>query len=156
MGHELAAHLQYLAIGSYFAADGLPELSSFFFAQAAEEHDHALRFLRYIQDVGAPVAIPALEAPKGAFEGADDAVGVALRSELMVTRQINGLVDLAAARNDHSTLAFLQWFVTEQVEEVATMEELLQVVRRAGEPNLLLVEAYVTRKHRATPAAAGG
>jgi ferritin len=153
MGRELAAHLQYLAIGSYFASDGLPELSRFFLGQAAEEHDHAMRFLRYIQDVGAPVSIPGVDAPKSAFEGAEDAVGVALQSELMVTRQINGLVDLAAAANDHATLAFLQWFVSEQVEEVATMEELLQVVRRAGEPNLLLVEAYVTRKRASAPAA---
>ena len=54
-------------------------------------------------------------------------------------------MDLASEKNDHATQVFLQWFVTEQVEEVKTMSELLQVVRRAGETNLLLVEDYVAR-----------
>jgi bacterioferritin B len=57
-------------------------------------------------------------------------------------------MDLAVEKNDHATQVFLQWFVTEQVEEVKTMSELLQVVRRAGDTNLLLVEEYVARSAR--------
>lgn len=145
MGRELEAHLQYLAVSSWFDAEGLPELSRFFAAQAAEEHAHAMRFLTYIQDAGGTVAIPSLQAPKADFEGAEEAVGLALEWENSVTAHINAAMDLAIERNDHATQVFLNWFVTEQVEEVSTMTELLQVTRRAGDGNLLLVEDYVAR-----------
>ena len=146
MGREFSAHFQYLSVASYFDGEGLPELAAFFFAQANEEHMHAMKFLRYVLDAGAEVAIPAIDAPSAACADADDAVSRAVAWELAVTAQINDLVHLAAEHRDIATQAFLQWFVTEQVEEVATMTELRQVVRRAGEPNLLLVEDYVVRK----------
>ena len=145
MGRELEAHLQYLSISSWFDGEGLPELKRFFAAQAAEEHEHAMRFLEYVQDVGGPVVIPALAAPKPTFESAEEAVGAALEWERQVTEHIDRLVDLSLARNDHATSTFLQWFVTEQVEEVATMSEMLQVTRRVGEGNLMLLEDYVAR-----------
>jgi ferritin len=145
LGRELEAHLQYLSVSSWFHAEGLPELARFFAAQASEEHDHAMRFLNYIQDAGGAVAIPTLQAPKAAFESAEEAVSDSLEWENSVTAHINALMDLAIAKGDHATQALLQWFVTEQVEEVATMGELLQVTRRAGESNLLLLEDYVAR-----------
>lgn len=145
MGRELEAHLQYLSVSSWFDSEGLPELMRFYAAQAAEEHAHAMRFLHYIQDAGGAVVIPSLHAPKAGFESAEEAVALSLEWENSVTSHINALMDLAIAKNDHATQAFLQWFVTEQVEEVATMTELLQVTRRAGEGNLLLLEDYVAR-----------
>ena len=145
LGKELEAHLQYLAISSWFDSEGLPELTGFFARQAAEEHEHAMRFLAYVQDVGGPVVIPALAAPKPAFESAEEAIAASLDWEKEVTASIDTIMDQAIATRDHATQAFLQWFVTEQVEEVSTMSELLQVTRRAGERNLLLVEDYVAR-----------
>jgi ferritin len=148
LGRELEAHLQYLSISSWFDAEGLPELTGFFAAQAAEEHVHAMKFLEYIQDVGGPVVIPGLAAPKPSFESAEEAVAASLEWENAVTAQIDAIMDLAIERRDHATQAFLQWFVSEQVEEVSTMSELLQVTRRAGESNLLLLEDYVARLGR--------
>jgi bacterioferritin B len=145
MGRELEAHLQYLSISSWFDAEGLPELTKFFAAQAAEEHEHAMKFLTYLQDIGGPVVIPALAAPKPSFESAEEAVAASLEWEEAVTASIHRIVDLATEHRDHATQVFLQWFVTEQVEEVATMGELLQVTRRAGEGGLLLVDDYVAR-----------
>ena len=145
MGREFEAHLQYLEVSSWFDAEGLPELTRFFANQAAEEHDHAIKFLTFIQDVGGAVAIPSLNAPKATFESAEEAVGLSLDWENSVTAHIDAAMDLAREKNDHATQVFLQWFVTEQVEEVKTMSELLQVVRRAGDTNLLLVEEYVAR-----------
>jgi ferritin len=145
LGKELEAHLQYLAISSWFDSEGLPELTGFFARQAAEEHEHAMKFLAYIQDVGGPVVIPALAAPKPAFESAEEAVAASLDWEKEVTASIEAILDQAIAMRDHATQAFLQWFVTEQVEEISTMGELLQITRRAGERNLLLVEDYVAR-----------
>ena len=145
MGREFEAHLQYLSVSSWFDAEGLPELTKFFAAQAAEEHMHATKILAYVQDVGGPVVIPALAAPKASFESAEEAVAGCLEWEESITAHIHALVDLAVAENDHATQVFLQWYVTEQVEEIATMNELLQVTRRAGESNLLLLEDYVAR-----------
>jgi ferritin len=145
LGRELEAHLQYLAISSWFDSEGLPELTGFFARQAEEEHEHAMKFLGYIQDVGGPVVIPALAAPKPAFESAEEAVAASLDWEKEVTASIDAIMDQAIAARDHATQAFLQWFVTEQVEEVSSMGELLQVTRRAGERNLLLLEDYVAR-----------
>ncbi len=145
MGREFEAHLQYLSVSSWFDGEGLPELTKFFAEQAAEEHVHAMKFLTYIQDVGGPVVIPALSAPKPTFESAEEAVAGCLEWEVSITGHIDALVDLANARKDHATQVFLHWFVTEQVEEIATMSELLQVTRRAGESNLLLLEDYVVR-----------
>jgi ferritin len=146
MGREFEAHLQYLSVSSWFDSEGLPELTKFFSAQAAEEHVHAMKVLAYVQDVGGPVVIPALGAPKPSFESAEEAVAGCLEWETTITDHIHALVDLAVAENDHPTQVFLQWFVTEQVEEIATMSELLQVTRRAGESNLLLLEDYVARR----------
>jgi len=145
MGREFEAHLQYLSVSSWFDSEGLPELTKLFAAQAAEEHVHAMKFLTYVQDVGGPVVIPAMTAPKASFESAEEAVAGCLEWEVTITGHIHALLDLAIAENDHPTQVFLQWFVTEQVEEVATMSELLQVTRRAGEANLLLLEDYVAR-----------
>lgn len=145
LGRELEAHLQYLSVASWFAAEGLPQLAGFFTEQAEEEHEHAMRFLRYLQDAG-QVAIPAVAAPRADFESAEEAVGLALAWEEDVTRHIHALTDLAVVERDHATRVFLDWFVSEQVEETATIGELLQVVRRAGENGLLLVEEHVARR----------
>jgi ferritin len=73
-----------------------------------------------------------------------------------VTKQINGLVDLAIAESDHISRNFLQWFVNEQLEEVSSMEQLLSIVRRAGESGLLFVEEYLARRGAPKVASAAG
>jgi ferritin len=145
---EFTASLQYLAIALYFDSETLPQLSSFFHAQATEEHGHAMKMLQYLNDAGAKAMVPATRELKNYFETAEEAVELALNQELKVTEQINCLVDLAADEKDHLTRQFLQWFVTEQLEEVSSMTDLLNVVKRAGETNLLLVEDYLARNPR--------
>lgn len=145
LGRELEAHLQYLSISSYFDAEALPVLTGFFAGQAQEEHGHAMKFLAYLQDVGAHVSIPTVEGPRDHFESAEEAVALALEWEQQVTGHIDDLVALARASDDHATFSFLQWFVDEQVEEVSTMSDLLHMVRRAGESKLLDVEAAIAR-----------
>ncbi len=155
IGRELAAHLEYLSIAAHFDADGLPELTRFFSDQAQEEHDHAMKFLAYVMEAGGPVTLPGVDGPRQTFASAEEAVELSLEWEKAVTGHINDLVDLALEQKDHATRAMLDWFVTEQVEEVAVMGELLQVVRRAGEGGLLLVEDYVARSAAGAGAGAG-
>jgi len=146
IGREFAASLEYVSIASGFASEGLTELAKHFYRQAEEERDHAMRFVKYVVDAGGKVTIPAIPAPKNAFASAEEAVRNSLEWEVTVTKYINGLVDLAMQQNDHITQNFLQWFVTEQLEEVSSMETLLSIVRRAGESGLLTVEAILARR----------
>jgi ferritin len=105
-----------------------------------------MRFVQFVSDTGARVKIPAIGAPRAEFSDAADAVRLSLEQEKQVTSQINQLVHIAKQENDYTTDNFLQWFVQEQLEEVASMEDLLSIVQRAGEGNLLLVEEYLARK----------
>lgn len=145
IGRELGASHQYIAIASYFAHENLEQLSQFFFRQADEERDHAMKFVKFVLDVEGRLAIPAIEAPPANFESARDAVAKAYEWEQDVTRQIYELVELAQAEKNHIANRFLDWFVDEQLEEVTLMGNLLGVVERAGEDNLLYVEDYLTR-----------
>jgi bacterioferritin B len=145
IGYEFAASLQYVAIGAHFALESLPQLASHFYKQAEEERDHAMRFVNYISELGAHVRIPGIQAPESQFKEAEQAVKLSLESELMVTKRINQLVELAKSESDHITLNFLQFFLKEQLEEVNSMDGLLKIVQRAGESRLLLVEEHLAR-----------
>ena len=143
VGMEMSASIKYDAIASHFASEGLPRLAAFFYRQATEERMHAHKFIKYILDTGGRVEIPAIPKPPHRFKFAKDAVKLALDGEYEVTQAIHKLMDAAIAEKDYSTANFLQWFIGEQVEEVATIDQLLKIVERAGESGLLLVEDYV-------------
>lgn len=149
---EFVASAQYVAIAVYFDEQGLVELAGFFYRQSEEERTHAMKFVHFLLETGARPVIPGLPAIRNDFSSAADAVGFALEQEKHVTTQINNLVSIAQAEGDHTSHNFLQWYVTEQVEEVNSMTTLLQTIQLAGD-SLLLVEDYVRR--RATPAASG-
>ena len=154
VAEEFAGSNQYLAIALYFDRETLPELSQYFHLQAQEEYAHAMKLMQYLNDAGAHPKMPAIVEPKNHFETALECVELALEQELQVTRQINDLVDVAIQEGDHLTRQFLQWFVTEQLEEVSSMDDLLNVVKRAGEDNLFRVEEFLSRNPH--PTAAGG
>jgi bacterioferritin B len=88
--------------------------------------------------------IPAINAPESKFKVPRDAVKLSLDQEIHVTNQINGLVGLAQKANDYITINFLQWFLTEQLEEVSSMDHLLKIVERAGD-DLLQADEYLAR-----------
>jgi bacterioferritin B len=148
IGHEFGASMQYLSIAAYFDRQKLSLLAKLFYEQAEEEKEHALKFVHYVVNTGGALQIPAIPAPKPAFDSAEEAIQAALSWEQEVTAQINRLMDMAANQNDHLAQNFLAWFIDEQLEEVMKMDQLLSVVRRAGERNLLMVEAYLV--HLAT------
>ena len=162
IGNEMGASMQYIAIASYFDSETLPELAKFFYRQSEEERAHAMKFVKFINDVGGKMQIPALPAPKSDFKSADEAVSKALEWEEEVTRQIYDLVEIAKADRSYVGVRFLDWFVEEQLEEVTSMNDLLAVIRRAGQDRLLFVEEYLSRQGRAglespaSPSTAGG
>ena len=146
VGHELGASNQYVQIASYFDGESLSKLAKFFYDQAEEEREHAMKFVHFLMDVGAELSIAAIPATKTDVDTAEKAFEMSLAWEQEVTGQINTMMDLAIQEKDYASQAFLGWFVTEQVEEVSTMESMLDVVRRAGEKNILMVEAYLTHR----------
>ena len=143
--NELHASNSYLAIASAMEDWGLRVLGAHFFQQSLEERDHALKLLRYLLDVGVKPQIGAIPQPNNAVASVEEAVASALSQEQEVTRQINAMMAIAHEEKDYATASFLKWFVDEQVEEMASMSELLQLIRLAGSQNLLLVEERLLR-----------
>jgi bacterioferritin B len=145
IGHEFAAHQQYVAIAVYYEAETLPRLASFFYAQALEERNHALMMVRFLLDQDLDPTIPGTDAPQSSFADVVAPVSLALEQERRVTAQINALAGLAREHQDYTSEQFMQWFIKEQIEEIATMSDLLRVVERARE-NPLLAEEYLARE----------
>lgn len=155
VGNEMGASLQYVAIASYFERETLPELARFFYRQADEERDHAMKFVRFVNDVGAHLEIPSVAAPKNQFASAEEAVQLSLDWEQEVTEQIYGLVEIARTDSNYIALRFLDWFVDEQLEEVTSIGTLLGIVQRAGKDGLLHVEEFLARQGGSVQTPAG-
>src|SRR2546423_15310518 len=117
IGYEFNASMQYYAIAAHFASEALPQLSAHFFQQAEEEKEHALRFIKYVVDAGGLVVIPAIDAPQSKFKTPEQAVKLSLDQEVKGAHQINALGDVARSGNDYITIHFLQWVLTEPLEE---------------------------------------
>ena len=145
IGNELAAHSQYLACAVHYDAETMPRMAAFFYAQALEERDHALMMVQYLLDTDADVVIPAVEATVSSFDDVIAPIKLALEQEKRVTEQINALLKIAREENDFASEQFMQWFIKEQVEEVATMSDLLAVVSRNVD-DVEDIEEYVARE----------
>ncbi len=145
IGNEFAASQQYVAIAVYYDAETLPGLAAHFYRQSVEERNHAMMLVQYLLDSDEKVAIPGVEAPKTEFGDAVEPVALALDQEKRVTEQIAALAALAREEGDLVGEQFLHWFLQEQREEVSSMSDLLAVVKRAAESNLLLAEEHLAR-----------
>ena len=161
IGHELAAHHQYLSCAVHYDALTMPQMAAFFYAQAFEERAHALMMVQYLLDTDVPVVIPGVEAPVASFDGVVAPVELALAQERRVAEQIDELLRIARDESDFASEQFMQWFIKEQVEEVATMSDLLAVVARNVD-DVENIEEYVAREQggaetdSSAPRVAGG
>jgi len=145
IGNELAAHNQYLACAIHYDAETMPQMAAFFYGQALEERDHAMMMVQYLLDTDSEVTIPGVDAPQATFADVVEPVQLALDQEKRVTEQINGLLRIAREEGDFASEQFMQWFIKEQVEEVATMSDLLAVVTR-NRDDIEDIEEYVARE----------
>jgi ferritin len=163
IANEFGASQQYVAIAVYYDAETLPGLAAHFYRQALEERNHAMMLVQYLLDAGAEVVIPAVIEPQNAFSDPIAPVALALEQERRVTEQISRLAALARDENDLAGAQFVDWFLKEQREEVASMSDLLKVVERASASNILLAEEHLARTavgdqgvDATAPPAAGG
>ena len=163
LANEFAASQQYIAIAVWYDNETLPLLARHFYRQALEERNHAMIIVQYLLDAQAPVTIPSVSAPQTEFADQIEPVRLALDQEKTVTGQIQELAKVARAEGDLVGEQFLAWFLKEQLEEMASMADLLRTVERAVETNILLAESYLARtqigdegKNNNAPPAAGG
>ena len=145
IGYEFGASQQYVAAAVYYDNETLPRLAAFFYQQAIEERNHAMMMVQYLMDADAEVVIPGIDAPRSRFADITEPVTVALEQEKRVSGQINELAAIAREHSDYSSEQFMQWFIKEQVEEVALMTDLLAVVTR-NRDDIEDIEEYVARE----------
>jgi ferritin len=163
VGNEYGASQQYIAIAVWFDAETLPNLAAHFYRQAVEERNHAMMLVQFLLDADQPVRIPGVVAPKTDFGNAAEPVALALAQEKRVTEQIANLLALAREEGDFVGEEAMHWFLKEQREEVSSMSDLLKLVERALESNILLAEDALARtpigdqgQDASAPPAAGG
>ncbi len=137
---ELSASHSYLAMAGWFESQNLPGMATWMQMQSAEERAHALKFFDFIVDRGEDVVLGSIEAPKGVFGSVLDVFEQALAQEKSVTVSINALYTLANAEGEFEAIPLLTWFINEQVEEEASVDQVVEDLRRAGDdPQALLM-----------------
>jgi ferritin len=126
---ELYSAYLYLSMSAYCADNNLAGFSHWMRMQFEEEQDHAMKFFQYILERGGKVALKKIDEPQHEWKDIIDVFEHVLRHEQHVTSMINDLVDVAMEERDHATVNMLQWYVSEQVEEEATVSDLLDQLR---------------------------
>jgi bacterioferritin B len=146
VANEFAASHQYVAIGAHYEAQTLPQLARFFYAQAVEERGHAMMMIKYLLDTQAPVRLREVTGPTTGFDDHIAPIRLALEQERKVSGQIGELFAVAREEHDYLSEQFVQWFLKEQVEEEATMTEILDVAERVRDFPMTL-EEYIAREN---------
>jgi ferritin len=140
VGLEANASNSYLAMASWCEITGYEGAASYFYAQSDEERTHMLKIVHYLNDMGATAAIPATKAPSASYKSLEALIKSALKNEQTVTVAIHKMVEISQKEKDHSTYAFLEWFVNEQVQEETKFETLLQKFDLIGRDKLAINE----------------
>jgi len=129
---EIYSAYLYLSMATYFDAENLKGFSHWMKMQYEEEMEHAMKIYDYLYDQGQRVILTQINAPQSKWESPLFAFEDAYSHEQLVTSLINRLVDLVVGEKDHEANVFLQWFVTEQVEEEATADGVVQKLKLIG------------------------
>ena len=137
---EGAASNSYLAMASWCDVVGYQGAASYFYAQSDEERTHMIKVIHYLNDMGATAIIPSIKAPSSSFKSLEEIIKTALKNEQLVTAAIHKMVEISQKEKDHSTYAFLEWFVNEQVQEETKFETLLQKFDLIGRDKLAINE----------------
>lgn len=130
---ELFSSYLYYSMAAHFGAIGLPGISNWMRMQALEELIHADKFFAYINERGGQVLLKPIEGPQTSWKTPMEAFEATLEHEQYITSRINNLMDIAIEIRDHATANFLQWFISEQVEEESSVEEILGRLRLIGD-----------------------
>ena len=138
----------YLSMEAYFRQHNLDGFANFFRVQVQEERDHALKFFTYINQAGGRIELMQIDAPPGEFKSPEDIFELTFKHEQFITKSIYNLLDQAGEEKDHLTNSFLQWFVTEQMEEEATMDRILKKLKfiNGDARSLLMLDSELAQR----------
>ena len=152
---EIYSAYLYLSMSAYFQSVNLSGFANWMRVQWQEELAHGLKFYDYVNERGGRVVLQAVEAPPSEWDSPLAVFEQVYEHEQKVTGMINKLVDLAVEKKDHATNNFLQWFVSEQVEEEASADEVLQKVKRVGDDpsGLFMIDQELGQRVFVAPAA---
>jgi ferritin len=156
---ELYSGYLYLGMAAYFQEAGLPGFASWMRAQAQEELSHGMIFYNFILGRGGSIKLSAIDAPASAYKNSLDVFEKTLEHERAVSARINKLVGQARKEEDFATDIFLQWFVTEQVEEEESVNDVinkLKLINNDGKGMLMLDRELGARVFTLPPALGGG
>jgi ferritin len=129
LNKELFSAYLYASMAAYFESKNLKGFSNWMTIQAQEETTHAKKFYDFINDRGGRVRLTAIEGPKQDWKSASEVFEETLEHERSITASINDLLSVAREHKDNASEIFLQWFVTEQVEEEANVDDVLNQVK---------------------------
>jgi len=133
LNEELYSSYFYLAMAAYFEAKNLKGFANWFRIQSTEEQMHGMKFFDFILQKGGKVTLTEIGAPKVEWKSISEVFADTLKHEQKISGLINKLVEVAMQEKDFATNNFLQWFVTEQVEEEANVEEIIQKIEMIGD-----------------------
>ncbi|MCL1597999.1 MAG: ferritin [Actinomycetia bacterium] len=152
---ELDASNAYLAMAGWLENAGFPGFSSWMQMQSEEERLHGLKLYQFILDRETEISIGSIDAPKATFESLIDAFETALAQEKAVTAAISNMYGIASAEGDYASIPLLQWFVTEQIEEEATVSQVIDDLElaEANPQALLLLDREMGARVAPTPPA---
>jgi bacterioferritin B len=145
IAREFSAAHQYVALGAWYARETYPQLAAYFYAQADEEREHAMKMVNHLLDRGAQPDLGPVDRPRTDFADHVEPIRIALEQEQKVTVRISEVFAVARETRDFAGEQFMQWFVEEQVEEEASMGDLLAVAERTRDIPMLL-EEYLSRE----------
>lgn len=148
INQELSASYTYMAMAAYLDKQNLTGYAKWMEQQSEEERGHAHRLFRYLLDRDANVTLEAISKPMHSFGSLKDVFQRSLKQERENTKAIYELYDLARAKQDYATLAHLQWFLDEQVEEEKTMGDILGRIELAGDEKtaILILDDQISRR----------
>jgi len=133
LNEEFYSSYLYLSMAAYFEEQNFKGFANWFKIQSQEEYGHAMKFYAFIIQTGGDVTLTQIGAPKTSWKSVSEAFKDTLAHEKKITGLIHKLVDLAMQSKDYATNNFLQWFVTEQVEEENTVEEIIHKLEMIGD-----------------------
>ena len=126
---EFGAWYLYLSMSAYCTSLSLDGVAAWFSRQSEEEKTHAMKIYEYLLEQDAPVELLPLAKPESNFSSVEDCFKKTLENEKHVTKLINDLMDIAVSEKDYTTQIFLQWFVTEQLEEESSVQNILEKLK---------------------------
>lgn len=126
----------YLAMAGWAENNGFQGVASWLYAQADEEKEHMLRFVRYINERGGKAIIPAFKKPPAEFKNLRELFNDVLKHEQFITASINEIYEATLKEKDYNTGNFLQWFIAEQVEEEASVQAIIDRINLMSPNNL--------------------